>query len=536
MTWDYLIVGSGFGGSVSALRLVEKGHRVLMLEKGRRFRPEDFPRTNWHLRRWLWMPKLGLRGPFQMKFLRHITALSGVGVGGGSLVYANTLQVPGDGFFDSPTWRHLGDWKAELGPCYERARRMLGVVPYPYKTYPDEVFAELARDIGREADFRPNDVAVFFGRPGVTVPDPYFGGEGPERTGCNQCGGCMLGCRHGAKNTLDKNYLYLAEKRGLEVLPEHEAVWVRPVEDGYEVEALEGPARWWRPRRRRVYRARNVVLAGGVLGTVPLLLRLKASPAGLPRLSERLGEFVRTNSEVLMGIVSERRDRTMSEGVAITSILRTDEHSTLEPVRYPDGAGFFRVLMAPHGPGATAFERLWNALRFTVRHPWRSLKAFLVPDFARHTLILLYMRTIDSHLSLRPGRLFGAVRSVLAHGAAPTAAIPEATELAERIAAKTRGYPASLATETVLGIPTTAHILGGCVMGDSAATGVIGPDHQVWGYPGLYVVDGSAVSANPGVNPSLTICALAERAMGLVPAKRRHHEHATASAGSANAP
>ena len=518
-TWDFLIVGSGFGGSVSALRLVEKGYSVLMLEKGRRFAKEDFPRTNWNLRRWLWMPRAGLRGPFQMTFLRHITALSGVGVGGGSLVYANTLPVPGEGFFTSPTWRHLADWKAELEPCYARARRMLGATPYPARTYPDEVMAELARDLGLEAEFHPTDVGVFFGEAGKTVPDPYFGGEGPERTGCSHCGGCMLGCRHGAKNTLDRNYLYLAEKRGLRIEAEHEVTWVRPLpEGGYEVTALAGKAGPW-PRRKRVYRARSVVFAGGVLGTVPLLMKLRGAANGLPRLSAQLGRFVRTNSEVLMGIVSERRDVAMSQGVAITSILRTDEHSSLEPVRYPDGAGFFRLLMAPHGPGATAFERMWNALRFTVRHPWRSLKAFLVPDFARHTMILLYMRSIDSHLSLRPGRLFGRARSVLTHGSAPTAAIPEATELAERIAGKVRGYPASLATETVLGIPTTAHILGGCVMGDSAETGVIDAGHRVWGYPGLYVVDGSAVSANPGVNPSLTICALAERAMERIPAR-----------------
>ncbi|HEX5724751.1 MAG TPA: GMC family oxidoreductase [Longimicrobiaceae bacterium] len=519
MEWDFLVVGSGFGGSVSALRLTGKGYRVLMLEKGRRYAPDDFPRTNWNLRRWLWLPKLGLRGPFQMTFLRHVTALSGVGVGGGSLIYANTLPVPGDGFFDAPAWRHLADWKAELEPCYARARRMLGATRYPHTTFPDEVMAELARDLGREAHLQPVDVGVFFGAPGVTVPDPYFGGEGPERTGCTQCGGCMLGCRFGAKNTLDRNYLYLAEKRGLRVLAEHEVTWIRPVEGGYEVEALAGKAAWWRRRRRRVYRARNVVLAGGVLGTVPLLLKLKASPRGLPRLSGRLGAFVRTNSEVLMGVVSRRRDRRMSEGVAITSILRTDEHSSLEPVRYPDGAGFFRALMAPHGPGASAPERLLNAARAVLRSPVRFLRALLVPDFARHTMILLYMRTIDSHLSLRRGRLWGRARSVLAHGPAPTAAIAEATALGERVAEKADGYLGSLVTETVLGIPTTAHVLGGCVMGDSPETGVIDARHQVWGYPGLYVVDGSAVSANPGVNPSLTICALAERAMELVPAK-----------------
>jgi cholesterol oxidase len=515
--WDVLIVGSGFGGSVSALRLVEKGHRVLMLEKGRRFEAADFPETNWNLRRWLWMPKLGFRGPFQMTFLRHITAIGGVGVGGGSLVYANTLQVPRDGFYDSPAWRHLADWKAELAPHYERAKRMLGVVPYPQQTYPDRVMLELAQDLGLESEFRTNDVAVFFGEPEVTVPDPYFDGEGPPRAGCNHCGGCMLGCRFGAKNTLDKNYLHLAERRGLEIRTQHEVVHIRPVEDGYEVTALEGEPRGWRRRTRRTYRARRVILAGGVLGTVPLLLKLKDDASALPKLSAMLGAFVRTNSEVLMGVVSERRDIDMSEGVAITSILKTDEHSSLEPVRYPKGAGFFRVLMAPHGPGATAFERMWNAARFTFRHPWRALKAFMVPDFSRYTMILLYMRTIDSHLSLRRRKWTSGIKSMLAHGPAPTAAIPEATALAERIAEKVDGFPASLATETVLGIPTTAHMLGGCVMGDSPETGVIDARHEVWNYPGLYVIDGSAVSANLGVNPSLTICALAERAMTFFP-------------------
>ncbi|MEJ2217434.1 MAG: GMC family oxidoreductase [Gemmatimonadota bacterium] len=522
MDWDFIIVGSGFGGSVSALRLAQKRYRVLVLEKGPRLGDRDFPETNWNLKRGLWMPRLGFRGPFKMTFLRHVTAFSGVGVGGGSLVYACTLPEPPADFFDAPTWRDLGDWRRELAPHYETARRMLGVARNPYVTYADEVIREVARDLGREEAFRLTNVGVWFGEPGVTVPDPYFGGAGPDRTGCIQCGGCMLGCRHGAKNTLDRNYLWLAERAGVEVRADSEVVWLRPVSGGYELDVRAG--RSVLGRRRRTYRAARVILAGGVLGTVPLLLKVKGRTGGLPRLSPRVGQGVRTNSEVLMGVISQRRDRVMSEGVAITSIVQTDDRSHLEPVRYSDGSGFFRLLMTPHAPGATFLARAWGAARMVVRHPLRTLRAVLVPDLSRHMMILLYMRTVDSQLSLRLGRspwsLFRrTLKSRVETGTAPSSAIPEATDLARRVADKVDGYPVSLATETALAIPTTAHMLGGCVMGDGPERGVIDARHEVWGYPGLYVIDGSAVSANPGVNPSLTICALAERAMTFIPSR-----------------
>ncbi|HUH13879.1 MAG TPA: GMC family oxidoreductase [Longimicrobiales bacterium] len=523
--WDYIVVGSGFGGSVAALRLVEKGWRVLLLEKGSRLAEQDFARTNWNLRRWLWAPALGFRGPFRMSFLRHVTALTGVGVGGGSLVYANTLPLPRDDFFAAPSWAHLGDWKGELTRHYATAARMLGATENPLTTFPDEVLAEVARDLGREAGFEKTRVGVWFGQPGETVPDPYFGGEGPERTGCIHCGGCMLGCRHGAKNTLDRNYLWLAERRGLTLRADAEVTWIRPADGGYEVTALEGRSPLRALRRRRTYRTRGVVLAGGVLGTVPLLLELRAAPDGLPGLSARVGDAVRTNEEVLIGVVSQRRDRAMSEGVAITSILHTDNHSHLEPVRYSDGSGLFRLLMAPHAPGRTWAARLAAMGGRVLRQPVRTLRALLVPDLARHTLILLYMRTLDGRLALRLGRrpLAGfrrALVSSVSAGRAPTAAIPEATALAERVAEKVDGYPMSLATEGLLGTPTTAHILGGCVMGKDAEEGVVDARNRVFGYPDLFVVDGSAVSANPGVNPALTITALAERAMSFVEARR----------------
>lgn len=520
--YDFVIVGSGFGGSVAGLRLVEKGYRVLMIEKGRRFRAEDFPRTNWNLPRWLWMPALNFRGLFKMTFLPHVTVFSGVGVGGGSLVYANTLPVPKDAFFTTGSWAGLADWARELAPHYQTARRMLGAALFPGTTTGDRVLREIARDLGREEQFHPTEVAVYFGEPGRTVPDPYFNGEGPERTGCNHCGGCMTGCRHGAKNTLDKNYLWLAEKRGLTILADTEVQAVRPrAEGGYRVEATTSTG--WFGRTSATFTADKVVLAGGVLGTVDLLLRMKEDPAGLPALSPRTGQYVRTNSESLIGVTTEDRDLDLSTGVAITSILHTDEWSHVEPVRYARGSGFFRLLMAPHAPGSNVFQRLVRFAGITVTSPLALLKMYLVPDWARYTQIMLYMRTLEGTLTFRRARtpLTGfraGLTTALADAKAPEAFIPEATDIAQRFAAKVRGTTASLVSETVLGIPSTAHILGGACIGATAADGVIDARHEVYGYPGLYVCDGSAMSANPGVNPSLSITAMAERAMTFIPA------------------
>ncbi len=531
MDCDWLIIGSGFGGSVSALRLTEKGYRVMVLEKGRRLNAPDFPKTNWDLRRWLWMPTLGWRGLFEMSFFRHVTVLSGVGVGGGSLVYANTLPIPKDDFFQAASWGHLAAWKEELAPHYATARRMLGATPNPLRTVPDQVLQEVGADMGR-TEFQPSTVAVYFGESGITVKDPYFNGEGPDRTGCNACGGCMLGCRHGAKNTLDKNYLYLAERRGLTLHADTEVTWVRPLpEGGYEVEALQGSRRFFRKKVR--FTARHVVFAGGVLGTVDLLLKLKASPQGLPRLSDRLGDGVRTNSEALMGIVSGRKEHDLSRGIAIGSILHTDAQSHLEPVRYSAGSGFFRLLMAPQVPGATMFQRLTRLVAVLARHPLRFLKAWFVPEFAKRTVILLYMRTQEGHLRMQRSKRLGLGTS-LQSGPAPSANMPEVFELARRVAEKLDGYPMTMVVETILGIPTTAHILGGCCMGDSAQTGVIDSHHRVFGYDGLYVVDGAAISANPGVNPSLTITALAERAMSFIPRARTVEAGAPASTSGAH--
>lgn len=532
--YDWIVVGSGFGGSVAGLRLSEQGQRVLMLEKGRRFQSQDFPRNNWDLRNWMWLPELGLRGIFQMTFLRHVTILHGVGVGGGSLVYANTLPTPKEQFFRAKSWAHLRpDWQKELAPHYATAKRMLGATPYPHKTRGDEVLAQIAQDLGRAEHHRPTEVSVFFGEPGKRVPDPYFGGEGPDRVGCTECGACMTGCRVGAKNTLDQNYLYLAEKRGLDIRPETEVIAVRARPAGGYIVETRGS---FDKKRKETFTADRVVLAGGVMGTVPLLLRMRRDPNGLPKLSPRVGDFVRTNSESLIGIVQTQGDDDFSRGIAITSILHTDEHSHVEPVRYGAGSGFFRLLMSPHAPGSNLRERLKNAAKAAGSDARDWLKALTIDDFAKRTQIMLFMRTLDGTLSLRLGRsLMNGMREGLVSqldnpDTAPKAFVTEATDIARRFAQKVRGVAGNIITETLLGTPSTAHILGGACMGDSPETGVIDHTHQVFNYPGLYVMDGSAVSANPGVNPSLTITALAERAMSFITAELAGERHARASA------
>lgn len=518
--YDWIIVGSGFGGSVSAHRLTEKGYRVLVVEKGRRFRKEDFPKTNWDLRNWMWMPSLGLRGIFQMTFLDHVTVAHGVGYGGGSLVYANTLPTPTDHFFNADSWSALADWKTELAPHYKTAKRMLGSAPNPHETPADLTLASIARDIGRSEHHHPTEVAVFFGTPGVKVSDPYFGGKGPDRVGCDFCGACMTGCRKGSKNTLDQNYLYLAEQAGCQVVTECEVTKVAEHDGGYRVDTKASFR-----KETQSFTADNVIFSGGVMGTLPLLLAMKQEASGLPRLSKMLGKMVRTNSESLIAVVAPDDDTDRTEGVAITSILHTDEHSHMEPVRYGKGSGFFRVMAVPHEPLPTLAGRLTSTIRSLVSHPIRWAKVFGTREFASHTQLLLYMRTLDGTLSLDLGRsaLTGFRKSLVSKlddpSHAPAAFIEEATDLARRFGEKIGGSSVGAITETILGTPTTAHILGGCTMGANASEGVIDAQHQVYGYPGLYVIDGSAMSANPGVNPSLTITAMAERAMSYIPTK-----------------
>jgi cholesterol oxidase len=521
--WDYVVVGSGFGGSVAARRLAQKGYSVLVVEQGRRWRPEDYPSTNWKVWDSFWFPKIFCTGIQQLTLLRDSLVLHGAGVGGGSLVYANVLMTPTDEAFQDPKWRDLRDWKAVLEPHYAEARRMLGVVTNPRLTRADEVLREVAEEMGREGTFEPTQVAVFFGEPDRTVPDPYFGGEGPDRTGCTFCAGCMVGCRVGAKNTLDRNYLYLAEKRGARILPETQVTLVAALpEGGYRLET----ERATRPllKRRSEIRARNVVVAAGVLGSVPLLMESKRRGA-LPHLSDRLGDYARTNSEALLGITGGRRSPDLCEGVAITSHVFLDDVTRFEPVRYPRGSDVMCLLGTPLTDGGTRLTRPLKWIGNCLRRPGGFLRTLWPLGRARKTVILLVMQTLDNRMRLLlKRRWFWPFGRTLTSEAPPDqprvpAYIPLANEAARKVAQRLGATPQSSLNEVLLNIPTTAHILGGCAMGKSPEDGVVDAVCRAFGHEGLFVCDGSVIGANLGVNPSLTIAALTEYAMSRIPAR-----------------
>ncbi len=527
--FDYVVIGSGFGGSVSALRLTEKGYRVLVLERGKRFHDSDFPRHNWDLRRYLWLPALRCFGIQQMTFLKDVLVLHGSGVGGGSLVYANVLMEPSDELFQAPGWRDLADWKAVLRPHYDTARKMLGVTTNPRLWAADHVLNAIAAERGRGDSFRPTEVGVFFGedgQEGKLVPDPYFDGEGPPRAACIQCGGCMVGCRYNAKNTLVKNYLYFAEKGGAEVRPEAEVTDIRPLPPGqpdgarYEVIYRRSTALLFKAARR--VRTHGVVLSAGVIGTLRLLFRCRDETHSLPELSPRLGDCVRTNSEALLGVTSRNHDTDYSQGIAITSVIKVDDVTHVEPVRYTEGSSFIRLLSAPLFEGGGGFlRRLLKTLWSGLRDPIGFLDIKFFGRWASRTTILLIMQTEDNMLRLRAGRsIFTLFRRGLVSDGTPAQAIAPPTEVshgtAHAFARKTNGIPQTAFTESLLNMASTAHILGGCPMGRSVEDGVVDVNCEVFNYPGLYVVDGSIMPANPGINPSLTITALAEYAMSRI--------------------
>mgnify|MGYP001079163451 FL=1 len=529
--YDYVVIGSGFGGSVSALRLTEKGYSALVLERGKRYQDQDFAKTNYLIWKYLWMPALRCYGILQFSWFKDLLALHGSGVGGGSLGYANVLMQPDDVLFDHPSWKHLQDWKKVLQPHYDMARKMLGVATNPRLGPADELLHDIARQQGTQATFHPTEVGVFMGdgqqADGQAVPDPYFGGDGPERNVCQHCGGCMVGCRHNAKNTLVKNYLYLAEKKGARILAEAEVRDVRPLPEGqadgarYEV-VYQRTTGWWIKPSRRV-RARNVVISAGSLGTQRLLFRCREITHSLPDISQRLGEMVRTNSEALLGATSPDKQIDYSKGLAITSIFNPDQVTAVEPVRYPARSSLMRMLAGPLVAYKGGFgQRLVRILGQIISRPVDFYRLQIQPGWAERSTILLVMQTEDNHIRMRLGRSgWTLFKRGLVSQPDDENSIPTHLEIGHKVTRSfsdhTGGTPSGSINEGLFNMPITAHILGGCPMGIDDQEGVVGVDCQVHNYPGLYVVDGSIMPANPGINPSLTITALAEYAMSCIP-------------------
>jgi cholesterol oxidase len=528
--FDFIVIGSGFGGSVSALRLAEKGYRVAVMEMGRRWGPDDFPRTNWSLWRWIWRPNLALRGFFNLELFRHVVILHGCAVGGGSITYCATLLAPKDSIWENGSWAGLAPWKTEMPSHYETASRMLGVTLNRVLGPADRLLKQAADAIGVGDTYYRTRVGIYQAPDGEagskTHPDPYFGGAGPERATCTACGGCMMGCRHNAKNTLDKNYLYFAEKYGARVFPETKVVEVGCLNgkadgsDGYEVRTVKS-TRWLRKEPHR-FTSKGVIFAGSALGSMDLLFRLKER-GSLPAISNQLGHRVRTNAESLIGVRVPGSPADLSEGIAIGSGIHLDEHTHIEAVRYPTGSDAMALLctlLTSGRPGWTRILRMVkNFVSELLRHPVRAVRCLRPFGWARESLILLCMQTLDGHIDMRLGRLwFWPFRKVLVtRGARIPTFIPQANAFARKIARLVGGTAMSMITEILFNIPTTAHILGGCRMGASADRGVVDRQNRVFGYKNMYVCDGSVVAANLGVNPSLTICALTERAMSFIP-------------------
>jgi cholesterol oxidase len=529
--FDWLVIGSGFGGSVSALRLSEKGYSVGVLECGRRFADDELPKSTADLKRYFWNPMLGMKGIFRLTTFRDVSVVSGCGVGGGSLGYANTLYVPPKAFFEDRQWGEMQDWESSLAPHYAEAQRMLGVVQNPHDDPADQLLRELGEELGVGETYQKTPVGVYFGEPGKTVPDPFFGGEGPDRTGCRLCGRCMVGCPHGSKNTLVKNYLYLAEKRGARVMPERTVLDIRPIgdgapnpeglvgSDGYEVESVRSGA--WLRKERRVQRARGVVVSAGPLGTNKLLQRCRTG-GSLPRISNRLGELVRTNSESILAVtVPEDYPQDLAKRVAITSSIYPDANTHIETVTYgDDGDSMHRLNTLLVGDG-TRVTRPLKLLAQVLLHPKRLLQVMFPKHWSRRTIIILVMQTLDNAIALRPRKgPFGSfwLRTEQDPERPNPTFIPIANETAKWFAKRTGGIAQSSISEALFNIPTTAHILGGAVIAPDASQGVVDARQRVFGYENLLVCDGSAIPANVGVNPSLTITALAEHAMSRVPA------------------
>jgi cholesterol oxidase len=521
--YDYIIVGSGFGGSVSALRLTEKGYNVLVIEAGKRFQDRDFPKTTWDLKKFLWAPMIRCFGIMRMSVFKHVFILSGSGVGGGSLVYANTLLVPKDIVWDDPKWKKINDWKNVMPEFYTLAKKMLGVTKNPYLGPADLLLQKASRETGYEDTFYSTDVGIYFGKPGIETEDPFFNGDGPKRSGCTLCGGCMVGCSHNAKNTLVKNYLYLAEKMGATILPEHEVTDVRPLIDGpgYQV-TFQSTTKIF--STKKTITSKGVIFSAGVLGTVKLLLELKEKKS-LPNISNTLGDIIRTNSESIIGVRVEDKNLEMDRGIAIGSGIHIDEHTHIEAVRYPKKSDALSLICTILPVDRHHFPRVISWFIDLIKHPFKNIRALYPLGWAKNTIILLVMQTLDGSIKFKLRRSYlnpfkKALSSENHSGTKISSFIPKANLFAHHLAKFTeKGTPLTSVTEIFLDVPTTAHILGGAIMGSNENEGVINFKNEIFNYANLYVCDGSMVSANLGVNPSLTITALTEHAMSYIPHK-----------------
>ncbi len=515
MVYDYIVIGSGFGGSVASLRLVEKGYKVLTLEQGKRFNPTDFPKTNWNLSKYLWVPSLRLFGFQKLSFYTTASILSGTGVGGGSLVYANTLYTPPDKFFSNSSWAGFGDWKKILEPFYDRASFMLGRKKYAKLNTEDLVLEDVSKDMNAHDTFETVYVGVNLDG-GKEEADPYFNGLGPLRKGCTECGGCMVGCRENAKNTLDRNYLWFAEKMGLELIPETKAVKITFKDGLYTVETRRITSLF---RKKTSYTSRGIVVAAGTLGTLELLLKQKHKYRTLPGLSEELGNELRTNAETLSAVSGA--SKKLNNGLAITSVFHPDPQTHVEIVKYPDNSNamkWFFGLSAENGGRAV---RSWKLMKKTITHPVQFIKTVFNFKWSTNMVILLTMQTIDNAMRMKwKETLFGGKMKIENRGQKKVPSyIPVGQEVMERYARKVNGIAQNILLEVLFDRPTTAHILGGCPMSESAESGVVDNNLKVHGYPDFYITDGSVIQGNIGVNPSLTITAMAEYAMSMIARK-----------------
>ena len=518
LDFDVVVIGSGFGGSVAALRLTEKGYKVCVLEAGRRFSDKDFPKTSWRLHRFLFLPRLGLKGIQRIHVLPDVLVLAGAGVGGGSLVYANTLYKPPASYFEDKQWNQITNWDAELSPWYDQASRMLGVAQNPYFSPSDEAMKQVADQMGVGHTFKLAPLGVYFGDGvGIKSKDPFFGGVGPDRSGCLQCGACMTGCRHNAKNTLPKNYLGLAEKAGAKVFPEHTVTKVAQLSDGSWLITARKSGAWFGGNRR--FTAAQVVVAAGTYNTQKLLHKMKSTGV-LPKISDQLGKLSRTNSEALTGSIMPKGGTDFSKGSAITSSFFPDDHTHVEPVRYGKGSNFMGLLQTVMTDSANIRDRRKQWLRQVITKPSLVLKILDVRQWSERTVVALIMQNVDSAISVTGKRgLFGFRLTSKNDSKTPNATyIPAANEVARRIAENNGGIAGGHIGD-LINAPFTAHFVGGCVIGESINTGVIDPYHRVYNYPTMHIVDGASVTANLGVNPSLTITAQAERAFSMWPNK-----------------